>query len=42
MDTKAIGKELHVQEVNSLIGCPFCRGLHGTYRHDLKKTTYGY
>jgi hypothetical protein len=42
MDTKAIGKELHVQEVGSLIGCPFCRGgFYGTYRHDLKKTVYG-
>jgi hypothetical protein len=41
MDTKAIGKELHVQEVNSLIGCPFCRGFYGTYRHDLNKTVYG-
>jgi hypothetical protein len=41
MDTKAIGKELHVQECNSLIGCPLCRGFHGSSRDFLSKVTYG-
>jgi hypothetical protein len=41
MDTKAIGKELRVQEVNSKIGCPLCRGLYGSYRKQLKSTRYG-
>jgi hypothetical protein len=42
LDTKAVGKQLNTHETNSLIGCPLCRELPGSSRHNLsvKKIVY--
>jgi hypothetical protein len=40
LDTKAVGKQLNVHETNSVIGCPLCRDLPGSYRNELEKCVY--
>lgn len=39
-DTKALGKELNVQEAGSLAGCPLCVSGKGTRRDTLEKVCY--
>lgn len=39
-DTKALGKELNVQEAGSLAGCPLCKSGKGVRRETLEKVCY--
>jgi hypothetical protein len=40
LDTKAVGKQMKVQEVASHSGCPLCHGLKGVTRGELDKSIY--
>lgn len=39
-DTKALGKQLHCQEVGSKVGCPLCTNMQGVSKIELSKVVY--